>query len=140
MLKGAKMKFTIYGNQENVKGNPIPYHRTTQGSKWSEAHRRYESWKGYVVNSFLLSNGAIYCWAACENLASCRKPLTSKKGEKWRIDIVIYFANERRGDCVNIMKGIEDALFHDDKYVTGSYDFFYDKENPRVEVEIKRRV
>lgn len=47
-----------------------------------------------------------------------------------------YFANDSRSDPDNVQKGVADALFKNDKYVAGSYDFAFDKENPRVEVEI----
>ncbi len=36
----------------------------------------------------------------------------------------------------NIFKTIADSLFTCDKFVIGSFDFDYDFQNPRVEVEI----
>ncbi len=64
------------------------------------------------------------------------KPLTTVKGQKTKVDIVIYFKNYAHGDPSNIHKAIEDALFANDKYCSGSFDYFYDTINPRVEVTI----
>jgi hypothetical protein len=55
---------------------------------------------------------------------------------KPRVDCMIFFKNNRRPDPENVRKGIVDAIFRDDKNVIGAYDFEFDRENPRVEVEI----
>lgn len=119
------MKFTVYGNQENPKGNPIGYHRTTQGSYWNEGSRRYKAWKDFVVAAFDRSTGSA---------TLSGKPL--KMREKVYLRTMIYFANNARPDPDNVQKGIADALFENDKNVAGSYDFAVDKDRPRVEVEI----
>ena len=119
------MKFVIYGNQENRKGNPIGYHRTTQGSYWNEGSRRYKAWKDYVV--------AAYDRAA--NAATISgKPIVSR--EKSYLHTMIYYANNARPDPDNVQKGVADALFENDKNVAGSYDFAIDKDNPRIEITI----
>jgi len=122
------MKFIIYGNQENPKGNPIGYHRTTQGSYWNPGSKRYKAWKDHVTKSFgdtfeILRDGP-------------GKPITLKKDEKVYLNTMIYYANNARPDPDNVQKGIADALFVNDKNVAGSYDFAIDKTNPRVEVTI----
>lgn len=120
------MNFTIFGNQESRTGNPIPYHRTTQGSYWNASSKRYLSWKNYVVKSF------------CDQLNikdDGRKPI-KKSAEKLNMKLHIYFKDKTHGDSDNVFKGIADALFENDKYLSGSFDYSYDKENPRVEVWI----
>ena len=121
------MKFTIYGNHENRKGNPLGYHRTTQGSYWNKSSRRYYAWKQHVIDA--------YCEAGGLSDFSTAKPIPKSK-KKIYLHTMTYFANDSRSDPDNVQKGIADALFQDDKYVAGSYDFDFDKENPRVEVEI----
>ena len=121
------MKFVIYGNQENIKGNPLGYHRTTQGSYWNDASKRYHQWKNYVADAYCTAVGIRY-W---QN----EKPIVSNKNKVY-LHTKIFFANDSRSDPDNVQKGIADALFKNDKYVVGSYDFHFDKENPRVEVEI----
>jgi len=120
------VKFTIYGNQENINGNPIGYHRTTQGSYWNKSSKRYYAWKQHVVAAYVKATG-VEC--------GTDKPVAKSK-DKIYLHTKIYFANNTRSDPDNVQKGIADALFQDDKYVAGSYDFFMDKENPRVEVEL----
>lgn len=121
------MKFIIKGNQENPLGNPIGYTRTTQGSKWSPNYARYCAWKEYVVAAFdRAANTAT--WEG--------KPIKSK--EKMYLHTFMFFANKKHPDPDNVAKGVADALFQNDKLVAGSYDFSFDKDNPRVEVIIHR--
>lgn len=121
------MQFTIYGNQEDKKGNPIPYHRSTQGGQWKPQVRRYHAWKDYVVKAFCEQT---------ETKDKGKKPI-EKSPEKLNMALLIYFKDKTHGDSDNIFKGIADALFENDKYISGSFDYDYDKENPRVEVVIK---
>lgn len=120
-------KFTIQGNQDNPLGNPLGYHRATQGSKWNDKYKRYQAWKDHVCDAMRDAGHLPY---------TIRKPLTTDKAVWTRMDIKIYFANDARSDPDNVWKGIADALFDNDKYLSGSFDFDYDKQNPRVEVEI----
>jgi len=121
------VKFTIYGNQEDIKGNPLGYHRTTQGSYWNPSSRRYYAWKQHVIDA--------YCEATGVQCLEGEKPIISSKNKIY-LNTMTYFANDSRSDPDNVQKGVADALFKNDKYVAGSYDFAFDKENPRVEVEI----
>ena len=101
--------FTVYGNQEDRDGSPLGYHRTTQGSKWNPAARRYSDWKSYVVGAFL---------TACPEIKpTLGKPLTLLKGQTARIAIKVYWHNNKHCDLSNCLKGIEDALFTDDKNI-----------------------
>ena len=121
------LKFTIFGNQEDKKGNSIPYHRTTQGSYWNAGSQRYLAWKNYVVKEFCKQTGV---------KDTSKKPIL-KSNDKIHVVMNIYFKDKTHADSDNIFKGIADSLFQNDKYVSGSFDFFYDANNPRVEVEIK---
>jgi len=110
---------------KNAKG----YTRTTQKGKWCKKYREYEQWKDYVYNCFLQQNTEI----------------NIKYKTKIIIDMKLYYNNDKKSDPSNVFKGIEDALadtknqtrlYKSDNYCIGSFDFFYDKNNPRVEVEI----
>lgn len=129
-----EIKFTILGNQENPKGNPIPYTRMTQGTKWTKRSKRYFDWKDYVKAQYIdavrnrpdMSNSNLLY----------EKPIPATK-EKISMSLKIYFKNDLHADCDNIFKGIADALFMNDKYlVTNGFDFEYAKEG-KVEVTIK---
>lgn len=128
MRYNVGVKFTIYGNQENPLGNPIGYHRTTQGSKYSAAAMRYSYWKNHVVAAYIDAGGTVNCPGY--------KPLDIGKAKAY-LRTMTYFATNARPDPDNVQKGIADALFANDKNVAGSYDFDFDKANPRVEVTIE---
>lgn len=120
-------KFTIYGNQENIKGNPIPYFRQTQRSaRFNKNATRYHGWKDHVRNAF---NASI-------KDANLNQQILLEVPIKAYLHTEIYFANRKHGDSDNIQKGIKDAIFKNDKMVAGTYDFFYNKERPRVDCTI----
>ncbi len=110
-----------------VNGQPVPYKRTTQAAKFCPKYKVYQEYKDRVVAAFL---------EQCKGDWGYPKPLTTVKGHKTRVDIKIYFKNYAHGDPSNVHKAIEDALFENDKFCSGSFDYFYDHENPRVEVNI----
>lgn len=61
--------------------------------------------------------------------------------ERLRVNIVFYFQNKVRVDLFNAPKSLCDALngivWLDDKQIEeGSLKLFYDKENPRAEIEV----
>lgn len=131
------IKFTIRGNQENTYGNPIPYLRTTQKSQWTDKAKRYQEWKGYVVANFIdciqgMSNEKRKEYADVVNLVD-RKPIKKSK-EKIAVIAHFVFIDDTHADCDNLFKGIADALFMNDKYVIGSFDFSY---GPRGMSEIE---
>ena len=107
--------------------NPVPYKRTTQRQKYvDEDYKKYQQWKAIVYFSFIKQLGK-----APQNFF--------KKDQKYYVDIMIYFKDRTHGDSDNIMKGVLDAIFQKpltDKYIAGSFDYQYDKKNPRVEVKI----
>jgi len=123
----AKIKLVIPGNFESLRGNPIPYVRMTQRSKFvSRQARRYLMWKKYVQAAALTQARPKFL-----------NHLVDGAKKTW-VDCMIYFADGRHGDPDNIRKGILDALFEDDRHVAGNVDFDYDAESPRVEVVIWR--
>lgn len=111
------IEFSIYGNQENPDGNPIPYTRVTQGSTWSDKAQRYEKWKSYVV----VASGLDYVMDT--NKMKMLKPIEVPKGYKVWMTVMSTFMNETHPDSDNVFKGIADALFQNDKKVAGLHDF-----------------
>lgn len=92
---------------------------------------RYSEWKNHVVAAYIDAGGIVN--------AVGYKPLSTGKAKHF-LKTMSYFANDKRPDPDNVQKGIADAIFQDDKYVAGSYDFDFDKENPRVEVELSTTI
>lgn len=111
--------FTVSGNQENALANPVPYHRTTQGSTWTKEAKRYNAWKNYVRHCFYKQTDA---------KVQLLEPITLSKTKTATMDIAIEWANGTHGDCDNVFKGIADALFTNDKYImAGSFKSTYSK-------------
>jgi len=137
------IKFTI-------EGNPVPYLRMTQGqikllripyAKLTPAGRkkrdvieRYMKWKEHVFLSLCFQQ-----FPDGDARVFLRDRVPQEPKEKLYMDVMIYFSNGKHGDPDNVWKGIADSLFKNDNKVAGSFDFGYDKENPRCEVRIYDR-
>lgn len=136
------ISFTIKGNQENPQGNPIPYFRTTQGGQFNKGAKRYHAWKDYVRAAFIDALEAIKREDRIDYAKfvdfSQKKPI-KKAGYKQKVSIMIGFRDKSHADSDNIFKGIADALFMDDKYVAGDFDYFYPEERAgfvRVKIQL----
>jgi hypothetical protein len=112
-----------------VPGHPVGYVRTTQkGCRFDKNYKRYQDYKNLVVSEFL---------AQVPGDWGSPKPLTSEFKNRTHVSLKIYFKNGIHCDPDNCFKAIADSLFKCDKYVSGDFDFDYDKECPRVEVTIR---
>lgn len=133
-----KIAFTIFGNQEDPRGNPIPYKRMTQKSLWTPQAQRYQNWKSFVVAKYL---DTIDHWGNQEISVAdfgdlhdvlMRKPI--KKHIMGKIELMIYPADEHHADPDNIVKGILDALFQNDKHVDVSTNLMCFAKFPEMKV------
>lgn len=120
--------FTIYGNQEDRMGNPIPCARTTQAGQWTPKAMRYNAWKTYVVASYLDAIDGMKKidradFGEAHDLLQ-KKPIKAAT-HKQRMSLKIFYKDKTHADCDNIFKGIADALFMNDKYLAGDFDYFY---------------
>lgn len=111
------------------KTNPVPYTRTTQGQKYVDKnYYRYVNWKNTILKAFADKYGKY-------------PHMILRNNVKYYVTLKIFFNNKKHGDSDNVFKGVLDAIFQkplSDKYVAGSFDFFYD-DNPRVEITIKEQ-
>ena len=121
--------FTIKGNQEDIEGNPVPYVRVVSRALWLPSAQRYHAWKEYVRSIFFRN----YPEFSSEHV----QPLNTKISERARMSIKIYWVNGAHADPDNIFKGLADALFHNDKFLDGAFESYYESDGKgRVEVEI----
>lgn len=108
--------------------NPVPYKRTTQKQKFKDDNYKiYTNWKAQIIGEFIKKYNKY-------------PHMILKLNKKYYVDIICYYKDKTHGDTDNVAKGINDAIFQkplNDKYIAGSYDYFYDKNNPRVEIVIK---
>lgn len=123
-----RFKFTVLGNpvpykrmtQGQVKLMRIPYHKLRLASvKVVDGIKRYLDYKDIVRYSAI------------------KEKFERAPKEKVYLHVMIYFKNKAHGDPENVRKGIQDALFEQDKYVAGSVDFDYDADNSRCEIVIE---
>lgn len=124
------IEFTIHGNQELDYGNPIPYMRSTQGGQWKPNVRRYNAWKQHVRGCFLAKcvDEKLINHEEFKHLLYIHdsgKPIIYHQKMRCEMHIMIHFKNHAHADSDNIFKGIADALFENDKYLSGSFDFNY---------------
>lgn len=138
--KDIDLSFTILGNQEDPEGNPIPYKRLTQKSKYFARGQRYQGWKGHVQQAFLDSLGLSDRRKFEYVMAQHKKPIKVPKESKAYLETDIYFSDETHGDPSNIIKGIEDALFVDDKHVDLKTSHECRAEEGKVDVRLKAEV
>jgi len=91
----------------------VPYKRTTQRAKFVDKdYKRYQAYKNALIGAFMQNVGKHPHKVL---IGSC----------KWYVDVLVTYKDKRHGDTDNVAKGINDALFENDKYVAGSYDYAY---------------
>jgi len=134
------IKFLIEGNPFDKDGNPIPYTRTTQKAKYTSArYARYKQWISWVQGAFLQQNPD-HTGLGKYSLMMFRhrKPILLAEGISAKVDILIKWKDKKGGDGDNVYKGILDALFINDKWVRGSYDWALSEDKKGlVEVQIE---
>ena len=128
------LDFVVRGYDEEKKLiNPVPYKRTTQGGTWDKGYKKYQQWKAQVQACCIQQapKKLQFQWVKMGG-----KHIIDRKAPFW-VRTVIFFKDRTHSDPDNVHKGINDALFKNDKYVSGEYWFFYDIEDPRVEVSVR---
>lgn len=103
----------IVGNPTHEAGNPMGYKRTLNGGRWTSESTRYSEWKSHVRASYMDVPGL----PAHLKMRWYDDMPVKMKGKCAWIDVAISFVDDRRGDGDNVLKGIEDALFDNDKNV-----------------------
>lgn len=94
---------------ENLPYNPVPYKRTTQRQKYADkSYHKYLAFKRLLQIEFKNQN----------------KVEPRLKG-RYHVSVMATYKDKTHGDTDNIAKAVNDALFSDDKLVSGDYDFRY---------------
>lgn len=120
----TEIKFTINGNQDDPRGNPMGYKRTLNHS-WRADSTKYVKWCEYVRKHYQIYGIPIVVREGAKDYLKKikhMKPFTTSRSLPLRMDLEIEFANDVRPDPDNVFKGIADALFENDKYLmAGSF-------------------
>lgn len=89
--------------------NPLPYKRTTQRQKWvDEGYKKYQEWKSFILCEFFKQN-----------------KITKQLSGAYFVEVKMTFKDKKHADPDNVAKGINDAIFKNDKFVSGKYTFDY---------------
>lgn len=115
------LQFTISGNHENPEGNPVPYTRVLNHS-WRGDSVRYMRWCGYVRKQLLKSLNEVSIEEMRKEGSSIgilEGKLRVPKEKKVRVGISVAWASNTHGDLDNVLKGILDSVFENDKNVCG---------------------
>lgn len=108
----STLTFIIRGNQNDSTGNPIPYKRTLRGV-YSKVSKDYHEWQEYVRSEFDI------CATPWTTVESFPFPDFSSLPPDVSISCRIWWKDKKHGDVDNVLKGILDALFKNDKCVFG---------------------
>lgn len=134
------LEFTIYGNHADQDGNPIPKAKLTLGQQWTEKAQAYAAWKRHIQWTF--KEVCVMRMIGPKEKPAViptgkTKPLDIAGKKSARMDLKIFWANEKHGDPENIFGSIADALFENDKHLDGSFEAKHDpKGKGRVEVKV----
>ena len=125
-----KIQFEIRGNQENPEGgNPVPKIRKTGRQHWRPDVQRYAAFKTYVRTEFLKTVGLIdgdeeewkhSFYDMEQSVGRGNHPIQGTPNASMKVDIC--WSNEHHGDAEGIFGSIADALFFNDKELTGCFE------------------
>lgn len=127
--------FTVEGNPKDPKGNAVPKLKMTGRQHWTPKAQNYVAWKKTVASACSRELDRLGVYADWYDRFAEVKPIQTGK-EKIRMDIMIRWKNHAHGDPENIYGSLADAIFKQDKYLAGSFDF-EEKPTGAGEVEIK---
>ena len=143
-MSPIQYEFKIIGNQDDPLGNPIPKLKMTGRQHWTKQAKRYVDWKMFVTRCFLDIHNVVPVPVSyikdfrIVDLEVDTKPITIPPGRKAYMEIMIRWKNNKRPDAENVFGSIADALFENDKYLAGSFDFAWEPTGQgMVEVRIK---
>lgn len=105
------LRFTINGNQNDPSGNPIPYKRTL-AKVYSKVSKDYHQWLEYIRAEFDRASLAVHA-----TRESYPYPDFTNLPPDVSFSCRIHWKDNKHGDVDNVLKGILDALFKNDKCV-----------------------
>ncbi|HVB33733.1 MAG TPA: hypothetical protein VNJ52_05085 [Patescibacteria group bacterium] len=127
--------FIIPGNQDDPNGNPIPKIKKTFRQQWTPAAQRYAAWKDYVAWTLIDQMPEVLALPFKKNLLQKGKPIDGTPDAK--MEIMIYWANEKHADSESVFGSIADAIFSNDKHLAGEIRYTHAKDRKgKVEVAI----
>lgn len=115
--------FTVFGNPDDRNGNPLPKLKMTGKQHWTPRAKRYVAYKAQVERAFLGALSKEELEEANRNIVKYDRAIVIPKGVKAYMSIMCTWKNEAHPDAENVFGAIADALFFNDKKLTGAFDF-----------------
>lgn len=132
--------FCIKGRRPGDDGNPKPKLRMTRAQAWKPEVKEYQAWKAHVQTAFLAAVQADRTFAAAckRNIVTHGKPVVLEPEERALMGILICWKGGNHGDPENVFGSIADALFFQDKDLSGFFHVVKDvNEKPGATVDVK---
>lgn len=124
---GNVIRFEIVGTHEGPSENAIPKLKMTGKQHWTEKAQRYVKWKSHVVTALMDAvRGTDFEAMVVRNVGLGKKPIKTAFDLPAKMDLMIHWRDKQHGDPENIFGSIADALFSEDKYLAGSFDYTHD--------------
>lgn len=119
-------RITIIGNADDPKGSPLAKIRKTGRQSWTPAAQRYARWKNYVLQQYHKQTKTKVQWEFIKKKDNCVprmvKPFVTSIDHPVRMHINIQWMNDVHADPEGVFGSIADALFSQDKYLSGSFE------------------
>ena len=116
-------RITIEGNADDPKGSPLAKIRKTGKQSWTPAVQRYARWKDFVLDEYHRQTRTREKWIYNKKKKLVReKPLVTSKESPGRMHVKIEWKNDVHADPEGVFGSIADALFSQDKYLSGSFE------------------
>ena len=116
--------FTVKGNGIDRKANPKPKIKKTHRQYWTPAAQKYKVWKAHVATALIEAVEAREDedWLRFVDISQVEKPIILPDKERAFMLVEIDLKNNgSRPDGENVYGSVADALFQEDKYLSGAY-------------------
>lgn len=116
-------RITITGNADDPQGSPLAKIRKTGNQTFMETVKKYVRWKHYVLREFHNQTGMKEKVEFDRNgNARIAKPLATSEECPGHMHIKIQWKNGVHADPEGVFGSIADAIFSQDKYLSGSFE------------------
>ena len=116
-------RIIITGNADDPKGSPLAKIRKTGKQSWTEPVQRYARWKVYVLEEYHKITKTKVRWTFNKKGKPIMiKPLETSKECPAHMHVNIEWKNDVHADPEGVFGSIADALFSQDKYLSGSFE------------------
>jgi len=124
-MENLALSFEVRGGGYDEMANPMPKLKLTGRQAWVQRVQNYVEWKEHVQLAFVdavKAHDAALGKVAEQRVANGEKPLDTGK-HPMRMHIHIYWRGDAHADPENVFGSIADALFSNDKYLAGTFDY-----------------